>query len=143
MKRGGWLVVALLAFAFSAGATETNDETAARKAATDVAGAFANDNFKTRDGFWTGTVKPHESSIVAVNLYAGNQYWFSAGATTSAKKITVEIFDEAGHPLRTETYSAGEKAAAGFSPTNSGQYYVSVGVAEGEAAVCCLIYSYK
>lgn len=144
MKPVHLIVVCGLAFASAvARSAETDDQTHARKAATDVAGAFANDGFKTRDGFWAGMIKPAERTLVAVNLYAGNQYWFSAGANEQAKKIAVELFDETGRQVPTEPYSAEGKAAAGFSPTSSGQYYVSLGVSGGEAAVCCLIYSYK
>lgn len=122
---------------------ESDDQTRARKAATDVAGAFANDGFKTRDGYWSGTIQPRDPAIVAVNLYAGNQYWFSAGANEQAKKIAVTVYDEGGRQVVSDPYSAGEKAAAGFSPASSGQYYVSIAITEGEAAVCCLVYSYK
>jgi len=78
-----------------------------------------------------------------VNLYAGNQYWFSAGATTPAKKIAVSVYDETGKRVTTEGYDAGEKAAAGFAPANSGQYFVSVDLVEGQEGSFCLIYSYK
>jgi hypothetical protein len=59
----------------------TDDEVSARKAALDLAGAFSNDGFKLRDGVWYGAIKPKDSQFVQVNLYAGNQYWFTAGAT--------------------------------------------------------------
>jgi len=122
---------------------DTDTEVKARKAALDVAGAFTNDGFKMRDGHWCGTIKPHEHALIAVNLYAGNQYWFSAGATEQAKKIAVSVYDENGKQVTTETYDAGEKAAAGFSPTNSGQYFVAVDLLEGQEGSFCLIYSYK
>ena len=122
---------------------QTNTEVAARKAALDLAGAFTNDGFKIRDGHWCGTIKPHDHALVAVNLYAGNQYWFSAGATEQAKKIAVSVYDESGKQVTTEGYNAGEKAAAGFSPTNSGQYFVSVDLVEGQEGSFCLVYSYK
>ena len=80
---------------------------------------------------------------MAVNLYAGNQYWFSAGATEPVKKIAVSVYDEAGKQVSTEGYDNGDKAAAGFSPANSGQYFVSVDVLEGEQGTFCLVYSYK
>lgn len=137
------VLCAVFSAALVSRAAESDDQTRARKAATDVAGAFTNDGFKTRDGFWSGPVRPGQPAIVAVNLYAGNQYWFSAGANEQAKKIAVTVFDETGHQVVSEPYSAGEKAAAGFSPTNSGQFYVSIAITEGEPAVCCLIYSYK
>src|SRR5712692_5897008 len=109
-------------------AAETDREVEARKAALDLAGAFSNDGFKMRDGHWSGTIKPRDHALVAVNLYAGNQYWFSVGATEPAKKIAVNVYDENGKQVVTESYSSGDKAAAGFSPTSSGQYYVWVGL---------------
>jgi hypothetical protein len=124
-------------------AAETDQEVEARKAALDLAGAFSNDGFKMRDGHWCGTIKPHEHALIAVNLYAGNQYWFTAGATAPAKKLAVNVYDETGKQVTTENYNSGEKAAAGFSPTNSGQYYISVGLTEGAESSVCFVYSYK
>lgn len=122
---------------------QTDSEVEARKVALDVAGAFSNEGFKIRDGHWCGKVKPHDPALVAVNLYAGNQYWFSVGATESAKKIAVSVYDETGKRVTTDEYDAGEKAAAGFSPANSGQYYVSVDLVDGKEGSFCLVYSYK
>ena len=122
---------------------ETDKEVEARKAALDLAGAFSNDGFKIRDGHWSGMIKPKEHALIAVNLYAGNHYWFSVGATEKAKKLAVTVYDESGEQVVTESYNAGEKAAAGFSPTSSGQYFVSVGLVEGEESGVCFLYSYK
>ena len=122
---------------------ETDEEVEAHKLVLDLTGAFTNDGFKLRDGHWTGMVKPRERALIAVNLYAGNQYWFSVGATEPAKKIAVNVYDETGKLMQTETYNEGEKAAAGFSPTSSGQYYVLVDLVEGNESSVCLVYSYK
>jgi hypothetical protein len=122
---------------------ETDAEVQARKDALDVAAAFSNDGFKIRDGHWCGIVKPHDHSLVAVNLYAGNQYWFSASATDPAKKIAVSVYDETGKQVTAESYDNGDKAAAGFAPASSGQYFVSVDLLEGEQSSFCLVYSYK
>ena len=122
---------------------ETDDEVEAHKLALDLTGAFSNDGFKLRDGHWTGTIKPQEHTLIAVNLYAGNQYWFSAATSARAKKISVDVYDEGGKPVVTETYNSGDKASAGFSPPSSGQYFVSLGLLEGEATTFCLVYSYK
>jgi hypothetical protein len=122
---------------------QTDEEVEAHKLVLDLTGAFSNDGFKLRDGHWTGTIKPQEHALIAVNLFAGNQYWFSAAANTKAKKISVEVYDESGKPMVTETYNSGDKAAAGFSPTTSGQYFVSLGLLEGEPTTFCLVYSYK
>jgi hypothetical protein len=144
MRRRLSIFLSIFALAVSLPARgDTDTEVKARKAALDVAGAFTNDGFKMRDGHWCGTIKPHEHALIAVNLYAGNQYWFSAGATEQAKKIAVSVYDENGKQVTTETYDAGEKAAAGFSPTNSGQYFVAVDLLEGQEGSFCLIYSYK
>jgi hypothetical protein len=134
--------VVLAAAAVSAYA-DTNSEVEARKGALDLAGAFSNDGFKIRDGHWCGTVKPHVHALVAVNLYTGNQYWFSVGATEPAKKVAVSVYDETGNHVSTESYDAGDKTAAGFAPANSGQYFVSVDLVEGEEGSFCLVYSYK
>src|SRR6266480_94212 len=111
---------------------QTDAEVAARKDALEIAGAFSNEGFKIRDGHWCGVVNPHDHALVAVNLYAGNQYWFSAGATEPVKKIAITIYDETGKQVTPETYNNEDKAAAGFSPVTSGQYFVSVDLVEGE-----------
>ena len=134
------LIVSGAGLAFSA---ETDREVQAHKVVLDLAGAFSNEGFKMRDGHWTGSVKSNESALVAVNLYAGNQYWFSVGAVEPAKKIEVAVYDETGKRVQTEGYNDGDKAAAGFTPTSSGQYYVSVNLLEGAESTYCLVYSYK
>ncbi len=134
----------LLALAFAAPAlAETDEEVAARQVALELAGAFSNDGFKLRDGHWAGTLARGDSKVIAVNLYAGNEYWFSAAATDKAKKLTVEVFDETGAPMTGEKFNAGTKAATGVSVDNSGQYFVRVRLEEGEPAGVCFLYSYK
>src|SRR5213596_1831324 len=135
-----WILVLGTSFVLRA---DTDAEVRARKDALELAGAFANDGFKIRDGHWCGVLKPHDHALVAVNLYAGNQYWFSAAAAEPAKKIAVSLYDETGKQVTTESYNNEEKAAAGFSPANSGQYFVSVDLVEGEEGSFCLVYSYK
>lgn len=122
---------------------ETDEEVEAHRQVLDLVGAFTNDGFKLRDGHWAGQVKPKERALIAVNLYAGNQYWFSAAANAKAKKIAVDLYDESGKPLVTESFNEGERASAGFSPTASGQYFVSISLLEGEPTTFCLVYSYK
>lgn len=124
-------------------AAQTDREVQAHKLVLDLAGAFSNEGFKMRDGHWTGPLKQKENALVAVNLYSGNQYWFSVGAVEPAKKIEVAVYDETGNRVTTEGYNDGEKAAVGFTPTSSGQYYVSVGLVEGGESMFCLVYSYK
>jgi hypothetical protein len=143
MKFAGLTILALALLMAHPGKADTDREVEAHKVVLDLAGAFANDGFKMRDGHWTGPIKQKENALVAVNLYAGNQYWFAVGAVEPAKKIDVAVYDETGNRVQTEMYNDGEKAAAGFTPANSGQYYVSVSLIEGEDSTYCLVYSYK
>src|SRR5213079_915136 len=136
----------VLIFALSASVVlraDTDAEVSARRDALELAGAFGNDGFKLRDGHWCGTLKAHDHALIAVNLYAGNQYWFAVGSADPVKKIAVNVYDETGRLLTTEHYEGGDRAAAGFSPNDSGQYFVSVDLVEGGSSSFCLIYSYK
>jgi hypothetical protein len=121
----------------------TDSEVEARRLALEVAGAFSNDGFMLRDGVWHGTLEQGKSKIIQVNLYSGNEYWFSLGATSKAKKVAVTVYDEAGKAVEAEPYQEGSSAAAGFSPEASGPYYVKIELTEGEPASFCLVYSYK
>src|SRR5438045_9509722 len=94
---------------------DTDAEVQARKDALDVAAAFSNDGLKIRDGHWCGIVKPHDHSLVAVNLYAGNQYWCSAGATEPAEQIAVSVYEETGRQMTREGRGKAEKAEAGLA----------------------------
>ena len=140
------LQVFLLIFALSTTVVlraDTDAEVNARKDALDLAGAFGNDGFKIRDGHSCGVLQPHDHALIAVNLYAGNQYWFSVGTAEALKKVGVSLYDETGKQMTTENFSNEARAAAGFAPENSGQYYVSVdSVGDGEGTFC-LVYSYK
>lgn len=144
MKRGFALLlgVVLLGAGVSLRA-QTDEEVEAHRHVLDLTGAFSNDGFKLRDGHWAGQIKPDERAVIAVNLYAGNEYWFSAAANAKAKKISVDLYDESGKPLTTEVYNEGERASAGYSPTSSGQYFVAVSLLEGEPTTFCVVYSYK
>lgn len=136
----------VLIFAMSTSAVlraDTDAEVIARRDALELAGAFGNDGFKIRDGHSCGVLKPHDHALVAVNLFAGNQYWFSVGTAEPLKKVSVAVYDEAGNQMKTEDFNNEGKSAAGFAPDNSGQYFISVGSVEGQEGSFCLVYSYK
>jgi len=143
MKRRLFLAMMFVLAGVATSLADTDAEVNARKNALDVAGAFTNDGFKLRDGHWCGSLKAQDHALIAVNLFAGNQYWFAVGTADPAKKIAVNIYDETGRLLTTEHYEGGDRAAAGFSPNDSGQYFVSVDLVEGGSSSFCLIYSYK
>jgi hypothetical protein len=115
----------------------------ARSKALELAGAFSNDGYKIRDGYWPGEIDPSRPQFLEVNLFSGNEYWFSAAVNTPGRKIAVAVFDEKGRPVDFQTYEDGQVAAAGFLPEVSGRYYVKLALLEGEKAQFCLLYSYK
>ena len=143
MKRQFFLATMFVFAGVVTSLADTDAEVNARKNALDVAGAFTNDGFKLRDGHWCGTLKAQDHALIAVNLYAGNQYWFSVGIAEPLKKVGVSLYDETGNQMTTENFSEGDKAAAGFAPENSGQYFVSVDSVEDQEGSFCLVYSYK
>jgi len=143
MKRTILALTLSLGVLHSARPEPSNEEVEARKRALELAGAFSNEGFKIRDGNWCGSLKSGTGKVIQVNLYAGNQYWFSAAATDGAKKLEVTVYDEVGAPQTSEPYQEGTTAAAGFSPVASGAYYVKVQELEGEAVSFCLLCSYK
>ena len=123
------------------GAPET--DVSARSKALELAGAFSNDGYKIRDGYWPGEIEPNRSPFLEVNLFSGNEYWFSAAVNPPGRKIAVAVFNEMGKPMDFQTYEDGQVAAAGFVPEVSGRYYVKLTLLEGEKAQFCLLYSYK
>ncbi len=141
------LLAVVLAFAprrLSAAPPETDGQVASREVALEMAGAFSNDGYKIRDGHWAGILQVKKPQIITVNLYAGNQYYFSLGATDKARKVAVSVFDETGKPVAGEQFDREVvRAAAGVSPEVSGPYYVSVELLEGDPSDFCLLYSYK
>ncbi len=124
-------------------APTVSDSPLARSHALELAGAFANDGYKVRDGFWSGTLELGKPLLLEVNLFAGNEYWFSGAATNPARKIAVKVFDAKGKPVETELYAESATAAAGFAPVMSGPYLVQIELMDGEKAPFCLVYSYK
>lgn len=144
MNRRLSVLLPLLAAAALANPAPSNEEVAARKNALELAGAFQGEGFKLRDGYWSGEIKPGEPKLVQVNLYAGNEYYFSVSGTEKAKKMALSIYDEAGVPVEIEEpYQEGFSAAIGLSPVASGPYYVKVEEVEGEPTAYCLVCSYK
>ena len=118
-------------------------DVSARSKALELAGAFSNDGYKIRDGYWPGEIEPNRPQFLEVNLYAGNEYWFSAAVTSPGRKISVGVLDEVGKAVDYQTHEDGPVAAAGFIPEVSGRYFVKMSLLEGEKAQFCLLYSYK
>ena len=138
-----FLTLVCVFFASTAVRAVSDGEVAAHRTALDIAGAFTNDGFKLRDGNWSSSFEPGKAKIIQVNLYAGNQYWFTLGATPAAKKVLVTVYDETGKLVKSDPFQDTSVAAAGFSPDNSGIFFLKVEIVEGAAADFCLVYSYK
>ena len=145
MNRSLLPALLLLCGGLSFGQTDkTDDEVTARRNALELAGAFSNDGFKLRDGYWSGPIKLGETKLIQVNLYAGNEYYFSVAGADKAKKMGLSVYDETGAAITIEDpYQEGATAAVGFSPTASGPYYLKVEEVEGEPSAFCLVCSYK
>jgi hypothetical protein len=124
-------------------AAAAEGDVSARGKALELAGAFSNDGYKIRDGYWPGEIEPNRPQFLEVNLFSGNEYWFSAAVNTPGRKVAVSVFNEKGNPVDFQTYEDGQVAAAGFLPDVSGRYYVKLTLLEGEKAQFCLLYSYK
>ena len=118
-------------------------DVSARSKALELAGAFSNDGYKIRDGYWPGEIEPNRAQFLEVNLFAGNEYWFSAAVTSPGRKIAVSVLDEAGMPVEYQTYEDGQAAAAGLVAEVSGRYFIKMSLLEGDKSQFCLLYSYK
>lgn len=116
---------------------------ATRSAALELVGAFANDGYKVRDGYWFQELSADKPSVLEVNLFAGNEYWFCAAIHTPGRRIAISVFDESGRIVDQQSYTDGPRGAAGFEPVISGRYFVRVSLAEGDPAPFTLVYSYK
>lgn len=123
-------------------AANANDEAAVRKALLGFLGAFANDGFKARDGFWAGQLQKGKSKLLRVHLYAPNAYWFCAAASPETQ-IAISVYDETGAPVKTKSWSNGSLAAGGFLPSVNGVYLIRLTEKAGKPADFCFTYSYK
>jgi|GEM_PF-416447 hypothetical protein len=115
-----------------------------RAKALELAGAFSNDGYKIRDSFWLSKLLPiGQTTILAVNLFAENKYWFCVAAGSPARRLVLKLYNEAGDLVSTQSYDRDSTAALGAEPSESGKYYLSVELLEGEPANFCVLYTYK
>jgi len=108
----------------------------------DFGGALANEGFRLRDGFWAGRLESGQAKRLAVNLFAGNQYWFCA-ATGSATQPRVVLYDPQGAVVPVLAHEGEGLAAAGVTAAVTGRYIVEVTGARGPASDFCLLYLFK
>jgi len=114
-----------------------------RSRALELAGGFSGDGYKVRDGFWSGSLEKGTPVLIEVNLFAGNDYWFSAANLDPSTRLKVSIFDVHGNPVGSQAFDEASRAAAGISVWQSGRYFIRVAMTEGDKADTCMVYSYK
>lgn len=109
----------------------------------DFAGALANEGFRVRDAFWSGRLEPGASRRLAVNLFAGNEYWFVAAVDATDLRPVVALYDPQGEPVAALKHDEPGLAAAGVTAGATGRYVVEIKTPRGPAADFCLLYLFK
>ena len=109
----------------------------------DFAAAIGNEGFKVRDGAWSGVLQGSKPQRLAVNLFAGNQYWFCAVTSSSGETPAISLRDPAGEEVDLVTFEKDGIAAAGVTATATGRYVLELqGSARGSREFC-VFYLFK
>lgn len=114
-----------------------------RSRAIENAGAGGGTGYIARDGYWLGTLEKQKPVLVAVNLFAGNAYLFSAAALDPSVRLRVSVFDGDGLPAGSESVPESPGATASVTPVRNGRYFVRLLMTEGDKAETCMVYFYK
>lgn len=114
-----------------------------RARALEFAGAMANEGFNVRDGFWSATPTSAHSRLLAVNLFAGNRYWFCVATAPGSGIPKLAVYDPQGNPLELISRGAQGLAAAGATAGVTGQYFVEVTSSGGPLGEFCLVYLFQ
>ncbi len=120
-----------------------SDAVLLRAHALEFAGALGNDGFNVRDGFWAGRVSSASPRLLAVNLFAGNCYWFCLATPPGAAAPRIAIYDSAGNPLKTTSCIEPGIEAASLTAPATGEYFVEVAGAGATPTEFCLIYLFR
>ncbi len=99
--------------------------------------------YHLRDGFWSGTLEKDKPVVIAVHLFAGNDYWFSAANLDPGTRLKISLFDRWGNAAGGRESEGQARATAGISAIRSGRYFVRLEMTEGDKADTCMVYSYK
>ncbi len=120
-----------------------SDATLLRARALEFAGAFSNDGFNARDGFWAGRASSAAPRLLAVNLFAGNSYWFCLATPPGAPAPRLAIYDSAGNPLKTAPCIEPGIEAASFAAPATGEYFIEVLSTGAAPTEFCLLYLFR
>ena len=114
-----------------------------RARALEFAGALANDGFNVRDGFWSARPSSAPSRLLAVNLFAGNRYWFCVAGSPGGGSPKLAIYDPQGNPLEVQYRGEHSLAAAGATAPVTGEYFVEVASPDGPLGEFCLLFLFQ
>jgi hypothetical protein len=99
--------------------------------------------YALRDGFWSGTLEKDQPVVIAVQLFAWNDYSFSAAHLDPGSRIRISIFDRWGYKVGSDGSADETSATAGISAVRSDRYFIRLELTEGDKAATCMVYSYK
>jgi hypothetical protein len=118
---------------------ESSPDSGLRPRLYDLAGAIGNEGFKVRDGAWTGVLQGSKPQRLAVNLFAGNQYWFCATTSSSGETPSLSLRNPAGQEVESVDFEKDGMAAVGVTAPATGRYVLEVrGSARGSREFCVL-----
>jgi hypothetical protein len=109
----------------------------------EVAGALGNEGFKLRDGVWSGVLQGSKPQRLALNLFAGNQYWFCAVTSSSGESPSISLRDPAGQEVGLVPFKKDGVAAAGVTAAATGRYVLEIGGSARGSRDFCILYLFK
>jgi len=122
---------------------EENAASGLRPRIYDLAGVLCNEGFKVRDGSWMGSLKGDKPRRLAVNLFAGNEYWF-VGATSEPGEIpAISLRDPSGRLVEAVRFDKDGVAAVGVTAAVTGRYIIEFKGSASSSREFCLIYLFK
>ena len=114
-----------------------------RKRALQLAADGKSQGYALRDGFWSGTLEKGKPVVIAVHLFAWNDYLFSAATVAPGSRLRLSIFDRWGNTAGGEDSMSESCASAWISAIRSDRFYLRLELTEGDKAEASVVYSYK
>lgn len=113
--------------------------------ALEAAGPYVKKGFTIREDFWGGDLPANTPKPIVHQLFKGNEYWFWMGSDEKDAKISVHVYDSAGHIAESEAWQKPHFAGVRVTPKNTGSYYIIVEVEKSPAARTrwALAYGYR
>jgi hypothetical protein len=147
MKHGllvlGALALLLASPAVRAGTPSPEVETALRARLLDFGVALGNEGLKGRDGFWAGRLQARAPQRLAVNLFAGNQYWFCAALSDPETVAALTVYDPQGRAVTAFGHTEAGLLATGVTAPETGRYVVELKASAGPSAHFVLLYLFR